>query len=51
VVANAMFREDLYYRLNLVSVDMPPLRERKDDMQQLAMSLLRRFSAELKKRP
>src|SRR5512134_1928344 len=50
MVANGQFREDLYYRLNVVSIDMPPLRDRKDDIQQLAMFFLRRFSGELKKR-
>src|SRR5215216_2871565 len=50
MVANGQFREDLYYRLNVVSIDMPPLRERKDDVAQLAMFFLRRFAAELKKR-
>ena len=50
MVANGQFREDLYYRLNVVSIDMPPLRERKDDIQQLAAFFLRRFAGELKKR-
>jgi DNA-binding NtrC family response regulator len=50
MVANGQFREDLYYRLNVVSIDMPPLRERKEDIQQLASFFLRRFAGELKKR-
>jgi DNA-binding NtrC family response regulator len=50
MVANGQFREDLYYRLNVVSIDMPPLRERKDDIQQLASFFLRRFAGELKKK-
>src|SRR6187549_339573 len=49
MVANGMFREDLYYRLNVVSIDMPPLRERKDDIEQLAKFFLKRFAGELKK--
>ena len=50
MVANGQFREDLYYRLNVVSIDMPPLRERKDDIAALATFFLRRFAGELKKR-
>ena len=50
MVANAQFREDLYYRLNVVSIDMPALRERKEDIAALATFFLRRFAGELKKK-
>jgi DNA-binding NtrC family response regulator len=50
MVSNGQFREDLYYRLNVVSIDMPPLRERKEDIAALATFFLRRFAGELKKR-
>ena len=50
MVTQGLFREDLYYRLNVVSVDMPPLRERKDDILELAHFFLRRFAGELRKR-
>jgi Nif-specific regulatory protein len=50
MVQAGQFREDLYYRLNVVSIEMPPLRERKDDIVPLANSFLRRFAGELKKK-
>ena len=50
MVHAGQFREDLYYRLNVVSIEMPPLRERKDDIVPLANAFIRRFSGELKKK-
>jgi DNA-binding NtrC family response regulator len=50
MVAAGQFREDLFYRLNVVSVDMPPLRERKEDIPALADFFIRRFEGELKKK-
>ena len=40
------FREDLYYRLNVVNINVPPLRERKDDIPIMVNNFIRKFSKE-----
>src|SRR2546423_1683261 len=50
MVQAGQFREDLYYRLNVVSIEMPPLRERKEDIVPLANAFIRKFAGELKKK-
>lgn len=44
------FREDLFYRLNVIKVAMPPLRERKDDIPMLALHFLHKFATEMDKK-
>lgn len=50
-VKNGTFREDLYFRLNIVKVELPPLRERKEDIVPLAHHFIKRFSQEFKLSP
>jgi transcriptional regulator with PAS, ATPase and Fis domain len=45
------FRKDLYYRLHVVSLTLPPLRDRKDDIGALAQHFVEKYSRELKRPP
>lgn len=48
-VEKGLFREDLYYRLNVIPIHMPPLRERKEDLEKLLRYFADRFSHKLLK--
>ncbi len=49
-VKEGRFREDLYYRINVIPIKMPPLRERTEDIPQLAEFFLKRYTGRFRKR-
>jgi two-component system response regulator HydG len=51
LIRKEAFREDLYYRLNVVTIEIPPLRERKEDIPLLLAFFNSRYSEEMEKKP
>src|SRR5207302_3913130 len=49
-VKDGKFREDLYYRINVIPIKLPPLRERPEDIPQLSEFFLRRYNTRFRKR-
>ena len=49
MVASNRFREDLYYRINAIQLEIPPLRDRKEDIPVLARFFLRKYSLQYEK--
>jgi two-component system response regulator GlrR len=48
-VASKNFREDLYYRVHVIRIQLPPLRDRRDDIALLARHFLKKYTAEIRK--
>jgi DNA-binding NtrC family response regulator len=48
-IKEGRFREDLYHRLNVIPISLPPLRDRREDVSVLIQFLLKRFASETKK--
>src|SRR5437870_6777229 len=51
MVAEGQFREDLYYRLNVIPIELPPLRDRKEDIPLLVQHFLKKYAGEAHRLP
>jgi two-component system response regulator AtoC len=49
LIAEGRFREELYYRLKVFTIDLPPLRKRKDDIDELSQFFIQKYNRKLKK--
>ncbi|MEO0227092.1 MAG: sigma-54 dependent transcriptional regulator [candidate division WOR-3 bacterium] len=49
-IQNGTFREDLFYRLNVITIELPPLRERKEDIKPLAEFFLKKYTTKIGKK-